>query len=329
MAESFQPQTSLAVSIEWGGKTLSAVVKHMQGLSWSDTKKLIEQRRVAVNGVVCIDEVRRMIASDQVEVATKPLNRPVSSDDVTVYHVDSDLIVLEKPSGIISLRHFREIDWPYERRKAQPTLDEIALEKIGLMMQPPQDLTRWTAKVRRQNVRAVHRIDRETSGLVVFARNLEAEQKLIAQFAAHTVERVYLTVCWGHVKDGTIRSHFIRDRGDGLRGSTPVEHEGKIAITHFKLLQKLGQHSLVECRLETGRTHQIRLHLTEAGHPLCGDPMYRSGFQRPPIPDNSGAKRLALHAHKLEFTHPTNGGRVRFESPLPRDLAALVERLQR
>ncbi len=329
MPESSQSQPSFVVPQEMVGKTLAAVVKQLTEQSWSDAKKLIDQRRVAVNGVVCIEDVRRMLAADRVEVSEKPFNRPVNSDDVTVYHLDANLIVLEKPSGIISLRHYREIDWPYERRKAQPTLDEIALEKIGSMMRPPQDLTRLPAKDRRQNVRAVHRIDRETSGLVVFARNLETEQALIHQFAEHTVERVYLTICWGHVKNGTIRSHFIRDRGDGLRGSTPLEHEGKIATTHFKMLQKLGQHSLVECRLETGRTHQIRIHLTEAGHPLCGDPTYRSAFLQPPIPDNSGAKRLALHAHKLEFKHPATGERVRFESPLPRDMAALMEKLKK
>lgn len=316
------------VPVELSGKTLAAAIKQLHAVSWAIAKHLLQQRQVAVNGVVCIEEARRLAAGDQVEISDRPINRPVQQEDVTIYHLDDDVIVLEKPAGVISLRHAREIDWPYEKRRQQPTLDEIALTKIGSLLRPPQDFNKWPPKRRRQNVRAVHRIDRETSGLVVFARNVEAERNLIAQFAAHTVERVYLTVCWGQVTSGTVKSQFIRDRGDGIRGSTPNEHEGKVAVTHFRYLERLGQHSLVECRLETGRTHQIRIHLAEAGHPLCGDPVYRAGFGQAPIADITAAPRLALHAHRLEFTHPRLGDRLRFESPWPKDLQQLVNQVR-
>ncbi len=318
----------LDVPVEYAGKTVASVVKQMTGRSWSEVKRLLLQRHIAVNGIVCIEEARRVVAGERIRVSDRVIKQAISTGDVTVYYMDSELIVLEKPAGIVSLRHFREIDWPYDRRMSQPTLDEVALIKVGASLTPPQDLNRWPPRIRRQHIRAVHRIDRETSGLVVFARTLESEQNLISQFAAHTVERVYLTVCYGRVSDGTTKSFFIRDRGDGLRGSTLNEHEGKVAITHFRLVSTLKDHSLVECRLETGRTHQIRLHLTESGHPLCGDGMYRSGFQEQPRADLSGAKRLALHAHRLEFDHPKTGERLRFESPLPKDMADLLTHLR-
>lgn len=328
MSSTSRSDTYLDVPVELAGKTVAAVIKQLTERSWKDVKKLLFQRQVSVNGVVCIEESRRVVAGEKIRLSDRAISQAISTEDVTVYYMDSDLIVLEKPAGIVSLRHFREIDWPYDRRMSQPTLDEVALMKIGASLTPPQDLNRWPPRIRRQHVRAVHRIDRETSGLVVFARTLEAEQNLISQFAAHSVERIYLTVCYGRVTDGTVKSFFIRDRGDGLRGSTLNEHEGKVAVTHFRMVSTLRDHSLVECRLETGRTHQIRLHLTEAGHPLCGDAMYRSGFQQNPIHDTSGASRLALHAHRLELDHPRTGVRLKFESPLPRDITELVRRLR-
>ncbi len=177
-------------------------------------------------------------------------------------------------------------------------------------------------------LRSVHRIDKETSGLLVFARTPEAEQKLIAQFAAHTVRRRYLAIVWGTPSASTFHSRFVRDRGDGLRGSTQLPEIGQEAITHASIVEQLGDYSLIECRLETGRTHQIRIHLTEAGHPLCGDRVYRAAFGQTPLPDESAAPRMALHAAELGFVHPRTQEPLLFESPLPRDLQKVVERLR-
>src|SRR5207302_2459678 len=118
-----------------------------------------------------------------------------------------------------------------------------------------------------------------------------------------------------------------RDRGDGRRGSTTKPEQGKRAVTHVRVLQNLGEYTLVECRLETGRTHQVRIHLGEAGTPLCGERVYDRPLHGKPAPDGSGARRLALHAATLGFDHPATGQRVRWESPLPKDMADLVERL--
>src|SRR6202040_38118 len=123
-------------------------------------------------------------------------------------------------------------------------------------------------------LRVVHRLDQETSGLVVFARTVPAERLLGMQFHAHTVTRRYLAVVPGRLDAGTVRSFLVRDRGDGRRGSTQSDADGKEAITHFEVAERLPGYTLLSCRLETGRTHQIRIHLAELGHPVCGEKVY-------------------------------------------------------
>ncbi len=309
------------------GKTVAAALKSLSGeYSWTQIKDFIRRRQIALNDVPCLDEARRVVADDRIELREQPFPGVPSDDAVKVYHLDDDFIVVEKPAGMVSLRHVAELDWPAARRREQSTLDEVVLRKLGALQRLDYDLSAKVAKDRRRYVRSVHRLDRETSGLVVFARTLKAETNLISQFAAHTIERVYLTVVPGEPTAQTLSSYFVRDRGDGLRGSTLDIADGKHARTFVRPLEKLGPYSLVECRLETGRTHQIRIHMTEAGFPVCGDPVYRNAFGQPPIEDQSGAPRLVLHAHRLEFTHPTSGNRLRFESPLSVDLEKFVTR---
>ena len=127
---------------------------------------------------------------------------------------------------------------------------------------------------------------------------------------------------------GALRSRLIRDRGDGQRGSTDSETDGKLAVTHVRDVQPLGDsHSLVRCQLETGRTHQIRIQLSEIGHPVCGDMVYRGRAGGPEIEDTSSSPRLALHASELAFAHPVTGETIAFDMPLPGDLQQLVEKL--
>jgi 23S rRNA pseudouridine1911/1915/1917 synthase len=179
-----------------------------------------------------------------------------------------------------------------------------------------------------QRLRAVHRIDRDTSGLVVFARTPAAEHHLGQQFRAHTVSRQYLAIVRGCPAEGRIESWLVRDRGDGRRGSGDPE-SGLRAVTHVRMIEALGRCSLIECRLETGRTHQIRIHLGELGSPLAGERVYDRPIHGSALPDKSGAPRIALHAATLGFTHPVNGRRLEWEAPLPADLSAVLERLRR
>jgi 23S rRNA pseudouridine1911/1915/1917 synthase len=176
-------------------------------------------------------------------------------------------------------------------------------------------------------VRKVHRLDKLTSGLVVFARSHLAEIMLGRQFRAHTVDRQYMAIVPGQPKPGTIRTWLARDRGDGRRGSSKIDGNGKLAVTHLVAVEPIGEFSRVTCRLETGRTHQIRIHLSEQGFPVCGDPVYHIRRDGSTIPDESGAPRLALHAELLGFSHPATGKRLRWEMPPPEDLRQFIERI--
>jgi 23S rRNA pseudouridine1911/1915/1917 synthase len=173
----------------------------------------------------------------------------------------------------------------------------------------------------------VHRIDRATSGLLMFAKSKRAELGLAAQLRAHTMERTYLCVAHGAVASRRIESYLVADRGDALRGSTTHAGQGKRAVTHVLAREALRGATLCEVRLETGKTHQIRIHLAEAGHPLVGEQVYIRDFE------NAGrraiaAPRLMLHAATLGFEHPVTGERIALASPPPPDFTVVVDRLR-
>jgi 23S rRNA pseudouridine1911/1915/1917 synthase len=312
------------VPADLAGKTLSGAIRALaDDLSWRQIKRLIEIRRVSVNGRLCIDEARRLIADDEIAVVARALPKPLTASAITIRHLDNSVVVVEKPPRVISERHKAEINWPFERRLMQPTLEEMILQRLP-RHHTERDPVQLGAKRRRELVRCVHRLDQDTSGLLVFARTREAETSLIKQFSEHTVERLYTAVVWGNPPIGAIVSNLVRNRGDSLRGSTPVADDGKRAETIIRSVKPMGDYSLIECELKTGRTHQIRIHLTELGSPVCGDRIYRSGLGIEPIPDHSTATRLALHARRLEFEHPETKERIEFEAELPADLQALV-----
>ncbi len=174
----------------------------------------------------------------------------------------------------------------------------------------------------------MHRLDKETSGLVVFALTAAAERDLGKQLRAHTVGRRYVALVRGHPQDRRIESSLVRDRGDGRRGSGAAS-EGQHAVTHVHVLEHLRDFALVECRLETGRTHQVRIHLGEQGTPLCGERVYDRPLRGQPAPDDSGARRPMLHAATLAIDHPVSGRRMEWEAPLPEDMQILLRRLRR
>jgi 23S rRNA pseudouridine1911/1915/1917 synthase len=175
----------------------------------------------------------------------------------------------------------------------------------------------------------VHRLDRDTSGLMVFARTPAAQGALETQFKARDVGRSYLAIVHGHPKAMTITTHIVRDRGDGLRGSAEVWGKdpatGQRSVTHIEPLEAIGDYSVVRCRLETGRTHQIRIHLSEIGHMLCGEKEYVRRPDGTRRRDESGAPRQVLHAEELVFLHPATGREMRFASRPPKDLADWLE----
>jgi 23S rRNA pseudouridine1911/1915/1917 synthase len=252
---------------------------------------------------------------------------------------------VQKPAGVTTLRHREETDLPQRRKQLQPTLDELLVESLarhfGIEAKPhsPGRGSRRTARTvttgrgfdRRLQIHAVHRLDRDTSGLMVFARTHAAEQRLIQLFAKHAVTRAYVAVAHGRVEAQTIDTWLIRDRGDGLRGGSPQAESAEgaqRAITHIRPIEHLPNYTILECRLETGRTHQIRIHLSEIGHMLCGEKTYTHPPGSPPRDDASRAPRHALHAAELAFTHPITNQPLRFLMPLPKDLKEWLLKLR-
>ncbi len=341
---------------------LKAVVKDC---SWGQAKKWLLNRHVQVNGNLCLDAARRVKEKDVVKVWHQPLAKPIESGDLRLAYWDEYLLVVEKPAGVTSVRHFEERKISTKRRQLQPTLEELlppVLAKVQHLRWPPlppKGMNRGRLESKQpfntrhiQNsklippemqVYPVHRLDRETSGLMLFARTRVAEQKLTAMFRQHTIEREYVGVAIGQVEVQTIRSQLVRDRGDGHRGSAQRDvvegsevSDGQEAVTHIVSVEHIAGsagsaagYSLIRCKLETGRTHQIRIHLSEAGHMLCGDKIYNRASDGTVMIDRSGAPRHALHSDRLAFKHPFSGEKMQFNMPMPRDLATWFARIQK
>ncbi len=302
---------------------VAALRRWLPGKSWSHVRGLVLSRRVMVNGNLCLDAGRRLKAQDVVKVLEHSAAAPPSIDDVKIRFLDLHLAVVEKPAGMTTLRHPEERNWPRRRKQLQPTLDET-LPRIIERKQHRGPRTRGVPR----RLRAVHRLDRETSGLMVFARTVEAESQLGTQFKKHSIHRLYLAVVPGRIEAQTIDTRLVDDRGDGRRGSSRDPKLGKRAVTHVRPVERLDGYTVVECQLETGRTHQIRIHLSEIGHPVCGDKVYRGPYPGTPLVDASGAPRVALHAAELGFDHPLTGEPMQFSMPLPNDLVVLIDRLR-
>jgi len=313
---------SLVISSEQNGATLAAVLRrHWPDQSWSHVRRLIETRRIRIGGEVCLDPARRLREGQVIEILDRPAPKPRQHETIKIAYLDTHLVVVEKPSGVSTVRHPLERDWPAKRKALSPTLEEIVprliAQKEGRNRKGPPP-----------RLRVVHRLDKDTSGLVVFARTVPAERGLGKQFHAHTVLRRYLAIIPGSLSTQRIATRLVRDRGDGRRGSTRLPGVGKQAVTNIEPVEKLHGYSVVSCRLETGRTHQIRIHLAELGHPVCGEKVYNRKLGAPAQEDRSGAPRLALHAAELGFTHPVSGTALQWTMPLPADLQSFLTRLR-
>lgn len=312
------------------GRSLADWLRRLLHLDRRGVVGLIQRRLVLLSGRPCLDPQRRLRAGERVEVKVtnspgrgpteqrKPAPARWNGPAPVVLFADEHVVVVDKPAGLTTMRHAEEAR--EQGRRAQrflpPTLQDIlpALLPRGRSGKPFV-------------VRAVHRLDKETSGLVVFARTREAESHLGKQFRARSTERLYLALVRGRATDARIESTLVRDRGDGRRGSGDAP-DGQRAVTHVRVVERFDEYTLVECRLETGRTHQVRIHLGEAGTPLCGERIYDRPPNGRPVPDRSGAKRIMLHAVELGFEHPATGKRMRWEKALPGDLAALLRQLR-
>ena len=321
----------LVVSEDQHESTLAALVRElMDGLSWNRSRELVRNGRVKVGGELRFDPAERMAAGATIEVNPTARRRqaPVLEADRLV-HVDRDIVVVRKPAGLVSV--------PYDNRDILSNRDTL-IERTRQALRErtvPGDQDEKSDK--RDLLGVVQRLDKDTTGLLVFARTRAGRKGLEAQFRAHTVERRYVALVHGRAEAAVHESHLIADRGDGLRGSwrgrTPPK-AARRAITKVRVEQRLsapfGEVTLVSCRLETGRQHQIRIHLAEAGNPLLGEQVYVRGA----TPGGAGKRlpkgeipRPMLHAASLGFRHPVNDRPLRFEDPLPDDFRALLDSL--
>jgi len=304
-----------------GGATLAAAVREiLPGTSWSKARELCAQGRVLVDGEPVTDPARRLSGEERVEVragGSASRREPALTD--LVVHLDAEVAVVRKPAGILTV--------PFERddRDTLLSLARVAIRRI--------EAKNGGKTKASPTLRAVQRLDKETSGLVVFARTIHAQRHLQEQLGEHTVLRRYFALAHGAVQDAVYETLLVPDRGDGLRGSWGVfkpargepPAEAREAITRVTVLERLAGATQVACELETGRQHQIRIHLAEAGNPLVGETVYIRDWRGPRLP----APWPMLHAAVLGFVHPRTGKRLRFEEPAPEDFARVLARLRR
>jgi len=312
------------VTAEQAGQTVAAVVRDLvPGLSWSKARELVRSGQVRVEGRPATDPAERLRQGERIEMgAGGPEARRESE---LLVHLDAEVAVVRKPAGLLTV--------PFERtdRDTLQSRSRVAIRRLEASRGVPHN----------PSLRAVQRLDKETSGLVVFARTLPAQRELQRQFTEHTVLRRYLAVVHGMAREVTYDTMLVDDRGDGLRGSwrphpptpSPIAHPSpgrggapaqRRAVTHVTVEERLRGATLVSCRLETGRTHQIRIHLAEAGHPLLGETVYVRDFAGPWLP----APRLMLHAVELGFVHPRIGKELRFADPPPEDFVRVLAGLK-
>ena len=230
-----------------------------------------------------------------------------------VVHQDEHVLVLNKPAGLV----------------VHPGAGNPAGTMLNALLHHDPKL----AELPRGGI--VHRLDKETSGLMVVARSLPAHTALVEMLSRHDVERQYEAVVLGQlVAGGTVDAPIGRHMGDRLRQAVRDEEDGKHAVTHYRLRERFRAHALLQCNLETGRTHQIRVHMAHIGHALVGDPLYGGGLRLPKgaapelVAALRGFRRQALHAERLAFAHPVSGEPLSFSAARPADLDELVRILR-
>ena len=284
-------------------------------LSRERVKALIGEGKVQVDGQPATSASTKVQAGARFSIHLPPPSDPqaVPQDiPIVVTYEDEHLIVVDKPAGMV----------------VHPAAGNPDGTLVNALLHHCRGQLSGIGGVARPGI--VHRIDKDTSGLLVVAKSDAAHEGLARQFADHSLERAYLAVCGGHPSPpaGTVDARI--GRSDRNRKKMAVlakdSSRGKTAVTHYKTLQRLDHCALIECRLETGRTHQVRVHLASIGHALIGDPVY--GSTPAPIRPLLKAldfRRQALHAARLGFIHPVTGNALSFSSELPPDMRELID----
>ncbi len=306
----------VALGPEMAGWRLDrALAAAVPSLSRERMKALVSAGEVTVDGTVCRDPARKLKGGEAASVsipAPRPSETPAQDIPLTIVFEDEALLIVDKPAGLV----------------VHPAAGNFDGTLVNALLHHCAGRLSGIGGVARPGI--VHRIDKDTSGLLVVAKTDTAHEILSRQFSAHTVERRYTAVVIGHPAPpaGRIEGALARSSANRQKMAIVADGRGKRAVTHYRTLQPLKGAAMVECRLETGRTHQIRVHMTSIGHPLVGDATYgRTPGNLAPVLAELAFRRQALHAATLGFRHPVTQEFLSFASPLPRDIVDLIGRL--
>ncbi|NLM35407.1 MAG: RluA family pseudouridine synthase [Clostridiales bacterium] len=278
----------------------------MEDKSRSFIQGLIDEGKVTVNNKL-VKSNHKLKENDLIKgIIPDPVELKVEAEDIPldILYEDEDVIVVNKPQGMV----------------VHPAAGNAKGTLVNAILNHCQDLSGINGVIRPG---IVHRIDKDTSGVLVIAKNDAAHNKLAEQLKDHSMTRVYIALVEGIIKNdqGTVDANLGRHPID--RKKMAVVKEGRRAVTHYKVLERLDKYTLVECRLETGRTHQIRVHMAYIGHPLVGDPVY--GYKK----QKFNLEGQLLHAKVLGFIHPTSGRYLEFEAKLPDYFNKVIEILRK
>ena len=282
-------------TVEEDAQLLDWLIANLKGLSRNKVKDTLHGRGIKVNGKIVTQFDYPLTRGMKISVSKSKKNDTFKSRYVNLVYEDPYLVVIEKKPGILSMAA------GHKSLNVKTVLDDYFR----------QTKQRCTAHV-------VHRLDRDTSGLMVYAKDMQTEQTLEHEWHNIVYDRRYVAVVSGEMEEdeGTI-ANWLKDNKAYVTYSSPVDNGGKYAVTHFHVLDRTTEHSLVEYKLETGRKNQIRAHSADMNHPVCGDVKYGNGDD--PI------HRLCLHAYMLHFFHPVTRARMEFETPIPSQFRMLFK----
>ena len=293
-----------------------ALADLLPDLSRERLKGLIGQGQVVSPQAARISGSMKVAAGQRFTItlpAPVPLDTVAQDIPLTIVHEDVDLIVIDKPAGLV----------------VHPAAGNLDGTLVNALLHHCNGQLSGIGGVARPGI--VHRIDKDTSGLLVVAKSDKAHEGLAQQFKDHSIDRLYAAIVYGvpSPATGTVDAWVGRSDADRKKMAVHREGRGKHAITHYRTVERLQGAAMVECRLETGRTHQVRVHMHHIGHPLIGDPVYgtqRKGFKS--TLETLGFKRQALHAKRLGFIHPVTSEQLAFDSVLPQDMQQLLSELR-
>jgi len=294
------------------GQRLDKALADASGLSRERIKALMGDGRVTLDGKAAAQASLKPAPGAAFAIsipAVTPDEAQPEDIPLSVVFEDEHLIVIDKPAGLV----------------VHPAVGNYDGTLVNALLHHCRGQLSGIGGVARPGI--VHRIDKDTSGLLVVAKSDVAHEGLARQFEDHSIERAYLALVAGNPMppSGTVTGAIARSNTNRKKMALVADGRGKHAVTHYATLERFTHAALVECRLETGRTHQVRVHMTSLGHPLLGDPSYgRTPAKLKPLLAEHKFERQALHAKVLGFIHPVTGAALRFESPLPADMKGLL-----